>query len=134
MSDYRPICILPSLSKVLEKLIKNQITDFLDDNELLNRYQSGFRKKHNTGTALLKVTHDIRAAMDKKLLTVLLLLDFSKAFDSISFDKLCNKLKLNFNFSNSACTLIENYLKNRLQYVSSFLPVYKFDTFTPTSL
>ena len=60
---------------------------------LLDPYQSGFRTGHSTTTALLKVTEDIREAMDPRELTVLTLLDFSKAFDTVDHDLLIQKLK-----------------------------------------
>ncbi|CAK1602596.1 unnamed protein product [Parnassius mnemosyne] len=77
LSDFRPISILPFLSKVLEKLICQQLTLFLNKHNLLNSLQSGFRPGHSTATALIKVTDDIRWGMDNKQLTVMTLLDFT---------------------------------------------------------
>uniref|UniRef100_A0A2A4JPY6 Uncharacterized protein n=1 Tax=Heliothis virescens TaxID=7102 RepID=A0A2A4JPY6_HELVI len=86
LSDYRPISILPYLSKVLEHLVHYQLSSYLSCNNLLNPFQSGFRPGHSTVTALLKVTDDIRLAMENKSLTLLVLLDFSSAFNSVDFD------------------------------------------------
>ena len=94
VSDFRPIALLSFLSKVLEKIVHTQITDFLASQNILDSLQTGFRQYHSTQTALLKLTEDIRAGIDskKKFLTILLLIDFSKAFDTISPTKLLRKL------------------------------------------
>lgn len=55
LEDFRPISILPCLSKVFEILTKEQVISFLDVNRFVDRYQSGFRKEHSTGTALLHI-------------------------------------------------------------------------------
>ncbi|KAA5603856.1 hypothetical protein F3H15_35395, partial [Pseudomonas aeruginosa] len=91
-SQFRPISILPILSKVLEGLVQRQLTIYLNKNNLLNSFQSGFRQGHSTVTALLKVTDDIRHAIDVGQLTVLTLLDFSSAFNSVDFDILLSIL------------------------------------------
>jgi Reverse transcriptase (RNA-dependent DNA polymerase) len=129
LKDYRPISILPALSKALEKIMKDQIVSFCNERGLLNRYQSGFRSGHSTTTALLKITDDISMDLDRNFISVLVLLDFSKAFDTVNFKILCQKLKNLFNFSESAINLIKSYLTGRSQCVfangilSSFLPV-----------
>jgi hypothetical protein len=129
LKDYRPISILPALSKALEKIMKDQIVDFCNERNLLDRYQSGFRRGHSTTTALLKITDDIAINMDKNLISILVLLDFSKAFDTVNFKLLCQKLRNLFRFSESAIQLIKSYLTDRSQCVfadgalSSFLPV-----------
>lgn len=118
LNDYRPISILSSLSKVFEKLISKQISSFLNHNNLLVNFQSGFRPQHSTETALLKVVSDLRCNINSKLSTALVLLDFSKAFDTVNHDILLLKLTSFFNFNSSAVTLISTYLSNRKQCVS----------------
>lgn len=115
--DYRPISILSPLSKALEHVMKLQINQFVISNGLLHVSQSGFRNNHSTSTALLKVSYDVKSAMDNNLLTVLTLLDFSKAFDTVSHNLLYNKLVSNFRFARSAADLIFNYLADRSQLV-----------------
>ena len=110
--DYRPVSILCLLSKVLEKLVHVQVTDFINANSILPPLQSGFRKGHNTTTALLKVTDDIRRAIDKRLLTILMLLDMSKAFDCVHHTLLLTKLK-SINFSKSVILWFKSYLTGR---------------------
>ena len=87
------------------------------DNQLLCTLQSGYRKHCSTTTVLIKIENDIRCALDRKLVTVLVLLNFSKAFDSISHNLLCTKLKNLFSLGNSAIKLIYLYLSGRSQYV-----------------
>jgi retron-type reverse transcriptase len=129
LKDYRPISILPALSKALEKIMKDQIVNFCNERSLLNRFQSGFRPGHSTITALLKITDDISIELNRKFVSILALLDFSKAFDTVNFKLLCQKLKTIFFFSDSAIELIKSYLMDRTQCVyangtfSGFLPV-----------
>lgn len=75
VSEFRPISILPALSKVLEKILELQIRNFIDSKLLLSDVQSGFRPKHSTTTALLKVMDDISEALKRGEITVLALLD-----------------------------------------------------------
>lgn len=82
-SDLRPINILPALSKVVEKCVKDQLVPFLETNKILPTMQSGFRKNHSTTSALLNITDDILAASSQGKRTILVLLDFSRAFDCV---------------------------------------------------
>ena len=69
VSDFRPIALLCFLSKVLEKIAHTQITEYLNRNNLLDPFQAEFRRHHSTQTALIKLTDDIRMAIDKKKVT-----------------------------------------------------------------
>ncbi|CAH2099536.1 unnamed protein product [Euphydryas editha] len=113
-SDLRPISILPFLSKALERLVHQQLTLFLHSNNLLSPFQSGFRQGHSTVTALVKITDDIRLAMDKQSLTVLTLLDFSNAFNTVDFDILLAIL-CSIGISPSAIDWFHSYLCGRRQ-------------------
>ncbi|XP_055584722.1 uncharacterized protein LOC129737586 [Uranotaenia lowii] len=117
ISNLRPISILCAISKAFEKLLKQQMSSFIAENELLSAHQAGFRKGHSIKTAALHVYDELARVMDKKGTAILVLLDFSKAFDTIPHDKLCHKLSTQFNFSDSAVTLIESYLVGRSQTV-----------------
>ncbi|CAK1598867.1 unnamed protein product [Parnassius mnemosyne] len=100
ISNFRPISILPFLSKVLEAVAYKQISSFIFSNNILSPYQSGFRPGRSTTTALLKVKEDVREGMEKSKLTVLILIDFSNAFNSIDHDILLALLShLNISFS-----------------------------------
>lgn len=112
VADFRPISILPTLSKIFEKIIYFQVVSYMDTYSLHNAYQSGFRRGHSTTTALTKVISDIGEAMDKRQLTVLVLLDFSKAFDTIDLDILIARLRI-LGFSSNTRRFFESYLKGR---------------------
>ena len=92
-SDFRPIALLSFLSKTLEKLVHDQIVVFVTRVGILDPLQAGFRKHHSTTTGLIKFTDDIRTGFDKNLITIALLFDFSKAFDTISPTILLRKLR-----------------------------------------
>lgn len=118
LGNLRPISILSALSKVFEKILKNQMLEFLNSHNLLTDVQSGFRAGHNTTCALLKVHDDIHKSIDRRGVAFLLLIDFSKAFDSVSHSRLLRKLSDQFNFSSHAVYLLQSYLTNRSQQVA----------------
>ena len=101
------------ISKILEKIVSNQLIEYLENNDLLSHTQHGFRPHLSTETALLKITEAIYQNIDEKNISLLILLDLSKAFDSVHHNILlhkCMKLKVDpFWF--------ENYLGNRYQSV-----------------
>ena len=74
ITDFRPISILCSLYKCLEKIVVKQLTSYLINNNLFDEYQSGFRQGYSTQTALLRITDDIREAIDKRQVTILVFL------------------------------------------------------------
>ncbi|KAL1459074.1 hypothetical protein WDU94_011083, partial [Cyamophila willieti] len=115
-NDYRPISLLPILSKALEKLAIWQIIDFAESQNVLDVFQSGFRRRHSTATALVKVTDDIRLSLDAGKVTFLVLLDMSKAFDSVDFDILLATLK-SMGLSENALSWIDSYLRGRRQRI-----------------
>jgi len=110
--DYRPVSILCVLAKAFEKIVYEQVNSYVESNKFLSMFQSGFRKGCSTISALLKVTDDIKKAMDNRSVTILALLDLSKAFDCVHHELLILKLRL-LGFSNSACSWFESYLLKR---------------------
>ena len=88
--DYRPISILPVLSKVYEKVILCQLINHINAQNIYNNTQSGFRKGHSTTTLLLKFRDDIQKAMNKHEITLSVLKEYSKAFDTINHELLLN--------------------------------------------
>ena len=115
-SDTRPIAQLPEISKLLERLVHNQLQGYLEVNKLIHPRQAGFRPGHSTQTALLGVFDDIRQAIDDRMMTILVLFDFSKAFDSIPHALLLSKLK-SLNISNRVLRWFFTYLTGRVQAV-----------------
>lgn len=90
--DLRPISLLPCLSEAMEAIMYTQIRDHIQSNNYLNQFQSAFRKGHSTETALIKISQDIARSIDRRHVTVLVLLDLSKAFDCVSRVSLIQKL------------------------------------------
>jgi hypothetical protein len=117
LNDLRPISILPCISKIVERIAHDQLTSYLERNNLLNDYQSGFRRGHSTMTALLKVTDDIRKSINDGMVTILVLLDFTKAFGSMDHDLLIDKLIHHYGLSDSSVAWFRSYLAGRSQSV-----------------
>ena len=92
-SSYRPISLLSVLSKVLEKIVADQLYEFLSSNNLFSQSQHGFRKGLSTQTALMQVTELLYKNIDKGEISLLALCDLSKAFDSVSHSILLEKMK-----------------------------------------
>lgn len=115
-SDTRPIANLCEFSKLLERLVHKQIVKYLDEHNIMDPFQSGYRKKYSTQTALLKLCHDIRKAADNRHVTILVLFDFSKAFDMVSHARLLSKLA-RLGFSSKALAWMFSYLTDHEQCV-----------------
>lgn len=113
VSNFRPISLLPVLSKILEKIIANQLSRYLEINHLISDSQHGFRPKLSTETALLKISDKIYDNIDKKKISLLILLDLSKAFDSVNHNILINKCQM----LNIDPSWLNDYLRNRSQCV-----------------
>ena len=115
-SEYRPISLLPALSKIIEKLANRQIVYYLIKHDLLDPYQSAYQKRHSTQTALLRLTEDIYDAIDDSEITLLVFLDFSKAFDTVNHELLLAKLQI-LGFQETTCDWVRSYLSDRHQKV-----------------
>lgn len=114
--DLRPISILPCMSKVLEKIVHYQIMEYLEANNILPEMQSGFRKHRSTVGGLTDVVDNILTSQDKGKGTILVLLDYSRAFDAINIPLLLSKLSY-YGFSRRTVTWFDSYLRNRTQTV-----------------
>ena len=82
--NYRPISILPTVSKILERTVKSQLYSYLEENSLLYTQQSGFRSKTSTSTVFLQLTDTLLHNMDKRQVTGVVYLDLKKAFDTVN--------------------------------------------------
>lgn len=118
MESFRPISILPCLSKIFETVLKDQIMDHLNSNTLLSNCHYGFRPGGSTSSLLLNLTEDIRQNSNDNKIQTLISLDLSKAFDTIDHITLINKLSTKFTFSATPCKLLYSYLNRRRQFVS----------------
>ena len=92
-NNNRPISLLPVLSKVCERVVHNQLTSYLQSNDTLSKTQSGNKKWHSCETSVIETTDTILNAIDKKKLTAVVLLDMTKAFDSVNHETLILKLQ-----------------------------------------
>lgn len=112
--NFRPISILPVVSKIFEKLLYKQLMGFFCDK--LSPYLCGFRKGFSTQQSLLRMFSKVRGALDAKQKVGAIFMDLSKAFDCISHDLLIAKLYA-YGLSFSALKLVASYLKNRKQRI-----------------
>ena len=116
LSDLRPISLLPFLSKVLERIVYAHLVDFLEKNNILPYFQSGFRRGVSTSTALLDVVDNVLTAQENGMATILVLLDYSRAFDSLSIPLLLSKLTF-YGFDAETLLWFTSYLNERSQMV-----------------
>ena len=117
LSNYRPISLLPTLSKIFERVIYNQLYTYFDHNNLLNEQQYGFRSKHSTELAAIKLIDNIKYEIDQRHTPVNIYIDLSKAFDTLNFDILLYKLRY-YGVTGVAFDLLKSYLTDRKQYVN----------------
>ena len=116
--NYRPISLLPSFSKILEKTVSQKLMDYLNSQKLLYKDQYGFRSKHSTYHPILNLLNQITTENDKptKNYTVSVFIDLSKAFDTISHKLLLKKLE-RLGIRGTANLWFKNYLSDRKQYM-----------------
>ena len=117
VENYRPISLLASISKVYEKLMHSRIINFLHSNNSLYDMQYGFRSGRSCEHALLKAQHILLESLSKKQISLLLLIDFSKAFDMVEHTILLRKLE-HYGIRGLALKRMTSYLKNWSQFVS----------------
>lgn len=112
--NYRPVSILPTLSKIYERLLSDQL--LVHFNEIFNNFLSAFRTSYGCQTTLLRIVEDWKQALDKNMYVGAILMDLSKAFDCLPHDLIITKLEA-YGVSKSSCRLMSSYLENRHQRV-----------------
>ena len=110
--NYRPISLLPCVSKLLERVVQKQLLNYLNDNDILVKEQSGFRSKHSTTTALIKVTDKWLEAIDQGKCTGCVFVDLHKAFDTVNHQILIKKLS-DIGVQVTSIIWFQNYLMKR---------------------
>ena len=114
--NYRPISKLPLMSKIFERIIFNRISEYLSINHILSDYQFGFRKDLSTFDAITHFTEMIYRSLNDKMSSLNIMIDYSKAFDTVNVPILLKKLG-KYGFNGIALQLIHSYLNNRQQIV-----------------
>ena len=130
MNNYRLVSNLCFTAKILEKHVLPQVSSYLNSHNLYNTCQSAYRPGHSTEIALLKVVNDLFLSLNKGNISVLDLLDFSSAFDTIDHPILVHRLHTDFGFTDTVLQWFSSYLTDRTHYVSlsnhcsAFAPVH----------
>lgn len=114
VNNYRPISVLPTLSKVLEKILNKALSGFLDSNKIISDYQFGFRKNISTEDAVSSLVKHTVAEIERKQKCLGIFLDLSKAFDTVCVPLLINKLEV-LGVRGNVLSLFSDYLSNRTQ-------------------
>ncbi len=116
LTNYRPVSLLPVISKILKKIVHNRLYSFLIKNELLYKSQFGFKHNHSTADAILEFVGKIVKGFEKGDYTLALFLDLSKAFDTLQHSTLLRKME-NFGVRGMALKWFKSYLSERKMYV-----------------
>lgn len=121
LNNFMPISNLSFLSKILEKLVYNQLNDYLNSSCIYEKFQSGFRPHHSTETAHVKVLNDLRMNMDDNNLSILVLFDLSAAFDTVDNNIHIDRLQNCVGLSGLVLHWFRTYLYGRHLF---FLPLW----------
>ena len=113
--NYRPISVLPVISRLFEKLITDQLYHYMNENGHFSHVQSGFLRLHSTATSLLKNTDDWYNGMDLGRLVGVVFIDLKKAFDTVDHEIFCRKLKL-YGVHHRELSWFKSYLYDRKQF------------------
>ena len=116
VDNYRPIALVSTLAKVLEKIVAIRLFNYLDINKLLYKHQYGFVKGRSTEQSLLQVTNFISSALNENKYCISIFLDIKKAFDTVDHQILLGKLK-KLGIKGTALLWFESYLSERMQVV-----------------
>ena len=117
IENYRPISVLPSFSKILEKLVAKKLMEHVNKNDIIYKNQYGFRANHNTSFATQSLLDKLASAKEAGKYSVVTFLDLSKAFDTVNHSTLIKKLA-HYGFRGNSLSWFKTYLVDRLQCVS----------------
>ena len=118
MSNFRPVSNVSFMSKIVERAVAIQLTEYLSANDLLPRLQSAYRKRHSTETALLRVWSDILEAADEQRATLLAMLDLSAAFVCVDHTILLQRLQLGAGLTDAVLEWISSFRSGRTQQIA----------------
>ena len=115
--NYRPISLLPNISKIFERVMYNRLDEFMTLSEIIYKFQFGFRKQYSTNHALLSIVEQIPTALDEKKFACGVFIDLEKAFDTVNHEILLSKLN-HYGIRGVANKWFSSYLSNRYERVS----------------
>ena len=113
-ADLRPISLLPLPGKILKHHIHDSLQVYLDNNNLISKFQNGFRKNHSTQQTIFKYTTDLLLNNNDHETSIAIYIDFRKAFDTVNHNKLINKIS-KYGIALKLTKLLKSYLTNRKQ-------------------
>lgn len=117
ISNYRPISVLPAMSKIYEIIIRDRLENFVLENKILHPNQFGFIRKSSTTSACASLINKIVLSLDKSKKTACVFIDLKKAFDSLAFNQLLQILQ-SYHINGNALKILQSYLSNRKQFVN----------------
>ena len=115
-TNYRPISLLTNFSKLFEKVMQIRLTLFIEQCEILYRFQFGFRSNHSTLHSLVSLINNVATAIDRNQIAAGVFIDLSKAFDTLDHEILFTKLQ-HYGIRGVALQWIKSYFCNREQFV-----------------
>ena len=116
-TNYRPVSLLPQVSKIFEKIYYSRLDKFISKHDILSNSQYGFRQNMSTNLALLELLEELTSSIDKKNKTIGVFIDLKKAFDTIDHDILLKKLD-RYGVREISNNWVKSYLTGRKQYVN----------------
>ena len=116
VNNFRPVSLLPIQGKLIEKIVHKRIVEWLDQNNILDSRQGGFRKGHSTTDTTVNFVNDLYSAINDEKVTIAVYIDLRKAFDTVNHQILCRKME-NYGIIDQNLTWIRSYLSDRTQSV-----------------